>query len=211
MLLLQGVGVTVQLLVYSSLLALIIAFIAGFGRLSKYKLIRGITVAYVEFFRGTSLLVQLFWFYFVLPFFGLKLPSLLVGVIALGLNYGSYASEIVRSAILAIPKEQTEAAIALNMTPWQRMRLVILPQAIKIMLPGFGNISIELLKGTALVVLIGVTDVTYMVKQILIPSGAGSQYEMYSLLLVVYFILALPLILTVRWLEKRASAGGGRS
>ncbi|GGK20396.1 ectoine/hydroxyectoine ABC transporter permease subunit EhuC [Caldalkalibacillus thermarum] len=211
MLLLQGVGITVQLLVYSALLAFIIAFIAGFGRLSKYKLIRGITVAYVEFFRGTSLLVQLFWFYFVLPFFGLKLPSLLVGVIAMGLNYGAYASEIVRSAILAIPKEQTEAAIALNMTLWQRMRLVILPQAIKIMLPGFGNISIELLKGTALVVLIGVTDVTYMVKQILIPSGAGTQYEMYSLLLVVYFILALPLILTVRWLEKRAWAGGGRS
>jgi len=125
----------------------------------------------------------------------------------LAMNYGAYASEIVRGSILAIPKEQTEAAIALNMTYWQRMRRVILPQAIKIMLPGFGNISIELLKGTALVVLIGVNDVTYIVKQILIPSGAGTQYEMYLLLLFVYFILALPLVLLARWLERRVSAG----
>jgi polar amino acid transport system permease protein len=75
------------------------------------------------------------------------------------------------------------------------------------MLPGFGNISIELLKGTALVVLIGVNDITYIVKQILIPSGAGTQYEMYLLLLFVYFILALPLVLLARWLERRVSAG----
>ncbi|MDQ0340354.1 polar amino acid transport system permease protein [Caldalkalibacillus uzonensis] len=207
-LLLQGVSVTVQLLVYSAIFAFIIAFVAGFGRLSKYGIVRGITITYVEFFRGTSLLVQLFWFFYVLPFFGLELPALMVGVMALAMNYGAYASEIVRSSVLAIPKEQTEAAIALNMTYWQRMRRVILPQAIKIMLPGFGNISIELLKGTALVVLIGVNDVTYMVKQILIPSGAGTQYEMYLLLLVIYFILALPLILTARWLERRASLGG---
>lgn len=198
---------TVQLLIYSAIFAFIIAFIAGFGRLSKYRMIRIITVAYVEFFRGTSLLVQLFWFFYVLPFFGVELPALIVGVMALAMNYGAYASEIVRGSILAIPKEQTEAAIALNMTYWQRMRRVILPQAIKIMLPGFGNISIELLKGTALVVLIGVNDVTYIVKQILIPSGAGTQYEMYLLLLFVYFILALPLVLLARWLERRVSAG----
>jgi polar amino acid transport system permease protein len=206
-LLLKGVGVTVQLLIYSAIFAFIIAFIAGFGRLSKYRMIRIITVAYVEFFRGTSLLVQLFWFFYVLPFFGVELPALIVGVMALAMNYGAYASEIVRGSILAIPKEQTEAAIALNMTYWQRMRRVILPQAIKIMLPGFGNISIELLKGTALVVLIGVNDITYIVKQILIPSGAGTQYEMYLLLLFVYFILALPLVLLARWLERRVSAG----
>jgi len=199
--------VTVQLLIYSAIFAFIIAFIAGFGRLSKYRMIRIITVAYVEFFRGTSLLVQLFWFFYVLPFFGVELPALIVGVMALAMNYGAYASEIVRGSILAIPKEQTEAAIALNMTYWQRMRRVILPQAIKIMLPGFGNISIELLKGTALVVLIGVNDITYIVKQILIPSGAGTQYEMYLLLLFVYFILALPLVLLARWLERRVSAG----
>jgi len=199
--------VTVQLLIYSAIFAFIIAFIAGFGRLSKYRMIRIITVAYVEFFRGTSLLVQLFWFFYVLPFFGVELPALIVGVMALAMNYGAYASEIVRGSILAIPKGQTEAAIALNMTYWQRMRRVILPQAIKIMLPGFGNISIELLKGTALVVLIGVNDVTYIVKQILIPSGAGTQYEMYLLLLFVYFILALPLVLLARWLERRVSAG----
>ncbi|GAA0364155.1 ectoine/hydroxyectoine ABC transporter permease subunit EhuC [Bacillus horti] len=203
----SGILTTIQLLVYSSILAFIIAFIAGFGRLSKYALVRGITVIYVEFFRGTSLLVQLFWFFFVLPFFGIELSPLLVGVLALSMNYGAYASEIVRSSILAIPKGQTEAGIAINMTPRQRMWRIIIPQAIKLMLPGFGNITIELLKGTSLVVLIGISDVTYVFREILIPSGTGTQLQLYSVLLVIYFIIALPLIITARWLERRASMG----
>jgi polar amino acid transport system permease protein len=103
----------------------------------------------------------MFWFYFALPHFGIVLPAFAVAVITMGLNYGAYASEIVRSSILAIPKGQTEAAIALNMTPRQRMWRVILPQAFRLMLPGFGNISIELLKGTALVSLITLNDLTY--------------------------------------------------
>ncbi|WP_202080412.1 ectoine/hydroxyectoine ABC transporter permease subunit EhuC [Caldalkalibacillus salinus] len=206
LLLLKGAGVTVQLLIYASILGFIIAFIAGFGRLSRFKLVRVITLTYVEFFRGTSLLVQLFWFFYVLPFFGVSLPPLLVGVIALAMNYGAYASEIVRGAIVSIPKSQTEAAIALNMSRFQRMKNVILPQAFKLMLPGFGNISIEMLKGTALVVLIGIQDVTYIVKEVLIPS-TGAQLELYTLLLFMYFLIALPLILMARWLEKKASVG----
>jgi polar amino acid transport system permease protein len=160
-LLMRGMGVTVEILIASAILTFIIAFFAGLGRLSKHRFIRKATTIYIEIFRGTSLLVQMFWFYFALPLFGIVLPAFAVAVITMGLNYGAYASEIVRSSILAIPKGQTEAAIALNMTPRQRMWRVILPQAFRLMLPGFGNISIELLKGTALVSLITLNDLTY--------------------------------------------------
>ncbi|HHW91765.1 MAG TPA: ectoine/hydroxyectoine ABC transporter permease subunit EhuC [Firmicutes bacterium] len=145
----RGVGITVQLTIMASILAVIASFLAGFARLAKYRLLRSLSGFYVEVFRGTSVLVQLFWVYYVLPFFNLELTAMQTGVLVLGLNYGAYGSEIVRSSILAIPKHQTEAGIALNMTPIQIMARVILPQAVLMMLPPFGNLLIELLKGTA--------------------------------------------------------------
>jgi polar amino acid transport system permease protein len=168
--LLPGVGITLQLTVFSAILAFILAFIVGFGRLSKYRSIRTISTIYVEFFRGTSLLVQLFWAYFVLPHFGLELSAMQAGIIVLGLNYGAYASEVVRSSILAVPKSQTEAGIALNMTPTQIMHRIILPQAFLTMLPPFGNLLIELLKGTALVSLITLGDLMFMGAQLRITT-----------------------------------------
>lgn len=205
--LLEGMLVTVECLIVSAILTFIIAFLAGFGRLSKHGFIRKTTMVYVEIFRGTSLLVQMFWFYFALPFFGIQLTAFAAGVIAMGLNYGAYASEIVRSSILAIPKGQTEAAIALNMTPGQRMRRVILPQAIRLMLPGFGNLSIELIKGTALVSLITLSDLTYQA-MMLRSANVGLTAEIFTMLLILYFILALPLIILSRWFERKVSAGG---
>lgn len=190
----------------SAILAFFIAFAAGLGRISRFSIVRKITVIYVELFRGTSLLVQLFWIFFALPAFGIQFSPFLAGVVALGLNYGAYASEIVRGAILAIPHGQTEASIALNMSRWQRLRLIILPQALRIMLPGFGNISIELLKGTSLVSMITLTDLTY---KGLIIQNTNISYTMpvFVLLLVLYFVIALPLIFIARKLEKNASRG----
>lgn len=204
--LLRGASITVQVTFYSALLTFFIAFIAGLSRLSKNYLVRKATGVYVEIFRGTSLLVQLFWIYFVLPFFGLELSALAAGVIALGMNYGAYASEIVRGSVLAIPKAQTEATIALNMSRWQRMRRIIIPQAFKLMLPGFGNISIELLKGTSLVYFINLADLTNQ-SMLMRNTNNGQTFEIFTLLLIVYFVLALPLILTARWLERRSSVG----
>ncbi|WP_174732765.1 ectoine/hydroxyectoine ABC transporter permease subunit EhuC [Mesobacillus harenae] len=204
--LLPGAVITVQVLLASAALAFVVAFVAGLGRVSKYSIVRKITAVYVELFRGTSLLVQLFWIYFALPAFGIQFSPFLAGVVALGLNYGAYASEVVRGAILAVPSGQTEASIALNMSNWQRMRLIILPQAFRIMLPGFGNISIELLKGTSLVSLITLTDLTY---KGLIIQNTNLSYTMpvFVMLLVVYFIIALPLIILAKKLEKNASRG----
>ncbi|MGO4889250.1 ectoine/hydroxyectoine ABC transporter permease subunit EhuC [Anaerobacillus sp. MEB173] len=205
--LLNGAKITIQVLVLSLIFTYSIAFIAGLGKLSKYLIIRGISSVYIEIFRGTSLLVQLFWIYFVLPFFGIELSALAAGVIAMSLCYGAYASEIVRGAILSIPKGQTEAAIALNMTPFQRMRRIIIPQAIKIMLPGFGNISIELIKGTALVSLITLGDLTYHALT-LRNTNVGLTTEIFTALIILYFVIALPLIILARWLERRATMGG---
>jgi polar amino acid transport system permease protein len=205
--LLNGAKVTVQVLVLSLIFTYIIAFIAGLGKLSKFIVIRVASSVYIEIFRGTSLLVQLFWIYFVLPFFGIELSALAAGVIAISLCYGAYASEIVRGAILSIPKGQIEASIALNMTPFQRMKNIIFPQAIKIMLPGFGNISIELMKGTSLVSLITLGDLTYQALN-LRNTNVGLTTEIFTSLLIVYFIIALPLIVLARWLERKVSIGG---
>ncbi|MCU9601685.1 ectoine/hydroxyectoine ABC transporter permease subunit EhuC [Pallidibacillus thermolactis] len=206
---LPGLKVTLQVLIFSAILAIIVAFVAGFGRLSRFKIIRFITTIYVELFRGTSLLVQLFWLFFALPAFGIQFTPLFAAIIALGLNYGAYASEVVRGSILAISKGQTEAAIALNMTYWQRMRIVILPQALRIMLPGFGNNIIELIKGTSLVSLITLNDLTY---HGLMLQNVNLSYTMpvFLVLLFVYFLIALPFVWLVRKFEKNVSKGVAR-
>ncbi|MFZ5643621.1 MAG: ectoine/hydroxyectoine ABC transporter permease subunit EhuC [Bacillota bacterium] len=200
-----GVGVTLQLTVLSAILAFLLAFVVGLGRLSKYRLLRFLTTIYVEFFRGTSLLVQLFWAFFVLPHFGLKLSAMQTGILVLGLNYGAYASEVVRSSILAVPRSQTEAGIALNMTSGQIMRLIILPQAFLSMLPSFGNLLIELLKGTALVSFITLSDLMFKGAQLRVATLRT--IEVFSLVLIIYFFIAYPLTLAVRSLENRLARG----
>lgn len=204
--LLRGAALTAEIMVYSAALAFLISFVAGFARLSRYAVARGMAAAYVEVFRGTSLLVQLFWMFFVLPLFGLNLPPMVVAVLGLGLNLGSYGSEVVRSALLAVPKGQTEASVALNMTAAQRLRRIILPQAFVMMLPPFGNLLIELLKSTALVSLITLSDATFEAIKLrtTIPSREA---EIFTMLLLVYFLMAYPLTLGVRKLEQRSAVG----
>lgn len=165
-----------------------------------------ISAVYVEVFRGTSLLVQLFWIYFVLPLFDINLTALQAGVAAIALNYAAYGSEVVRSSIVAIPKGQTEAGIALNMTRLQRMRLVILPQAFVRMIPPFGNLLIELLKSTALVSLITLSDLTHEAV-LLRKANIHDTVTIFVLLLIIYFLIAYALTLGMRWLERRVTAG----
>jgi polar amino acid transport system permease protein len=203
--LLRGAEVTIEITLLSAVLALVLAFLAGFGRLSKHAPVRWITGVYVEIFRGTSLLVQLFWLYFALPILGIQLEPMLAGILALSLNYGAYGAEVVRSAILSVPAGQTEATIALNMSSLQRMRLVILPQAFLIMLPTFGNNLIELLKGTALVSLVTLSDLTF--QGMALRTTTLQSTTIFSLLLIIYFLIAYPLTLGMRWLERKVSAG----
>jgi len=204
-LILQGALVTVELTVYGSLLALVMAFVAGLGRVSRFALLRWLATAYIEFFRGTSIFVQLFFAYFVLPFAGLTLSPLQAGVLALGLNVGAYAAEVVRGAILSVGREQYEACIALNLSRWQCMRRVILPQALLVMLPTFGNNAIELLKATSVVSLISLTDMTFQAN--VVRAQTGNTLVPFATILVLYFVLAMIIAFSVRALERRMARG----
>lgn len=202
---LRGLSTTISLTIFGALLALVVAVFTGVLRASPIRLIRGITSVYVEIFRGTSILVQLFWIYFVLPLppFNVEVSAFQAGVLALGLNVGAYGAEVVRGAIQSISRGQIEASIALNMTPSLMMRRIILPQALVRIIPPFGNLLIELLKATSLVALITLADVTFQANTLRQSVGVRRVTEIYVLLLVIYFLLAYPLTLGVRWIEKR--------
>ena len=204
-LILQGALVTVELTVFGSALALVMAFAAGLGRLSRFFAVRALATTYIEFFRGTSIFVQLFWAYFVLPFFGISLTPLQAGVLALGLNVGAYGAEVVRGAIRSIGKEQYEACVALNLGRWQAMRNVILPQALLLMLPTFGNNAIELLKATAVVSLISLTDMTFQAQ--VVRAQTGNTLVPFATILFLYFIMALAISHAMRALERRMARG----
>ena len=133
-------------------------------------------------------MVQLFWIFYVLPFFGIVLEPYLAGFLAVGLNLGAYGAEVVRGAIQAVPRGQYEAALALNMSSRKRMRRIIFPQAVVIMLPAWGNLLIELLKGTALIGLISVTDLMFQSRQIYSLSYAA--IETFGTVLVIYYVIA---------------------
>lgn len=209
--LLQGLIVTVELTVGGALVACLAAFSGGLGRLSRYRVLRGVARAYIDLFRGTSALVQLFWVYFALPLLGITLTATTTGLLVLGLNTGAYGAEVVRGAIQAVPKAQREAALALNFTERQTLWRIVLPQATLAMLPPFGNLLIELLKNTALVSLITLSDLTFQ-GQILRAATLRSG-EIFGLLLVLYFLLALSMTFGMRRLERKLAIGrdGGGS
>lgn len=204
-LILEGALVTAQLTVMGSALALVMAFAAGLARLAPQAPVRWLATVYIEFFRGTSIFVQLFWVYFVLPFAGITLSPLAAGVLALGLNVGAYGAEVVRGAILSVPKDQYEATIALNLTRFARMRHVILPQALPLMLPTFGNNAIELLKATAVVSLISLTDMTFQAQ--VVRAQTGNTLIPFLAILILYFAMASLISYGVRLLERRLSRG----
>ncbi len=188
----DGTIVTVQQTVLAALLAVAIALLMGLMKLSKLVLVRSVATTYIEIFRGTSLLIQLFWIFFVLPLFGITLEKFTAGFIAVGMNLGAYGAEVVRGAIISVPRGQYEVAIALNLSPYKRMTRIILPQALLAMLPPWGNLFIELLKGTALVALISVTDLMFEARQI-----NGSTFlsaEAFGTALIIYYLLARLLI-----------------
>jgi polar amino acid transport system permease protein len=204
--LLRGVAVSVEVTILAGALMLVVAFIVGLSRLSPNAIVRTVASFYVEVLRGTSALVVMFWFYFALPLLlGTGLSALTAGVIALGLSYGAYAAEVVRGAVLQVPRGQWEAALAVNMTPFQRMVYVILPQAVVAMLPPLGNLLVDLLKATSLVSLITLADLTFQAR--VLQNSLGHTTEVFLIVLCMYFVLSYILSTAVRWFESRASHG----
>ena len=203
--LIDGTITTIILTVLSSILALVISFVVGLSRISKFKIVRILAIIYLEFFRGSSALVQMFFIYFVLPMWGIYFDSLTAGVIAIGCNLGAYGSEVVRGGVLAVGKEQHEASLALNYSPYKRYRHVIIPQAIPVMIPTFGNLQIELLKLTAVASLITISDLTFMAHIIRVQTALT--LEPFLVILVIYFIIASVLVKIVDLIAKRFSKG----
>lgn len=206
--LLRGLSVTLSVLIAAVLIAYLVAFIAGFAKLSKNKTVFRVTTAFVEFFRGTSLIVQLFWLYYAIPMLlGIQLGSnWWAGVIAIGLNYGAYMSEVVRTSILAIDKGQDEAGTALNFSKFKKMRFIILPQAIRMMIPDFGSYTIQIMKATPLVSLIGLRDILYY-GDILRNTNLSLSPLIYLIILLIYFVIALPIIFITKKTEVLAKKG----
>mgnify|MGYP001398975681 CR=1 FL=1 len=200
---LSGIVNTIKVTAGGALVALVVAFVFGLARLSSSAVIRGVAALYIEFFRGTSVFVQLFWVYFVLPVFGLSLSPLIAGIVVLGMNVGAYASEVVRGAILAVPVEQREACVALNLTTWQRMRHVISPQALLIMLPTLGNNSIELRKGSSIVSIISFPELTFYAQ--VVRTQTGNTTIPFITILIIYFIMSITISKIFRLIESRMS------
>lgn len=206
----DGAIVTAEQTGLAIVVAVSIAVLMGLMRLAPNLLVRASATVYIEIFRGTSLLVQLFWIFFVLPLFGLPLEKFTAGFIAVGMNLGAYGAEVVRGAIQAVPTGQYEAALALNMTPMTRMRRIIFPQALLLMLPPWGNLLIELLKGTALVALISVADLMFEAKQI--NGSTFLSIEAFGTALVIYYIFGRLIISpAMRWFEQVLTRKMGRA
>ena len=200
----HGTIITLEQAALGTLLAIVVALTTAFMKMSSFFPVRWLGITYIEIFRGTSLLVQMYWIFFVLPLFGLTLDKFTAGFLAVGLNLGAYGAELVRGGVQSVPRGQFEAAIALNMTPAKRMRRIIFPQALLNMMPPWGNLLIELLKSTALVALISVTDLMFESKQI--NSTTFLSAQAFGTALIVYYIIARCIVTPgMRGLEKRLS------
>lgn len=207
----QGITATVELTVGGIIVATIDAFLAGILSRSRWRAVRFVVRVWVEGWRGSSELVQLFWVTFAMPaLIGFKLVPLWAGILVIGLNIGAYGAEIVRGALDAVPGPQREGAVALSLGPWQQLRLVLLPQSVVEMIPPFNTLFIQLIQATALASLINIGDITYQGVQILQPTAHGQMPLILTIMLVMYLILSLILTGLMRLAEQIAARWAGR-
>lgn len=202
--LLKGAILTIELTFCAMILALVVGLFLGLGRISKNKLIYSSVTVYIEVIRGTPLLVQLFIIYYALPDYGIYLTPFLAGTIGLGLCYAAYVAEIYRAGIQAVPKGQIEAALSLGMRKRKAMRRIILPQAVKIILPPVTNNFISMLKDSSLCSVITVVELMRQA-QIYVASTFRTM-EVYLMVAIIYLSLAYPLSVIVSKLELRLKA-----
>jgi polar amino acid transport system permease protein len=201
-LILAGLGITIAYTIGTILLGLAIGLITGLLRLSRNPLITAPLVAYVEIFRCTPLLVQIVWFYYALPVvLGIDIPAHVAAVSVLSLYTGAFYAEIIRGGVNSIERGQWDAARAIGMRRGQVMRHVILPQAVKRMIPPFMNQSIIQLKNTSLVSTIAVADLLY--DGTIITAATYRPLEVYTMVAVIYFLVLFPLTLGAQQIERR--------
>jgi polar amino acid transport system permease protein len=201
-LLVVGLGVTLLYTVGSILAGLAIGLVVGLLRLARSRLVNAPLVAYIEAFRCTPLLVQIIWFYYAFPVLvGIDIPAPIAGMLVLSLYTGAFYAEIFRGGVISIERGQWDAARAIGMRRGQVLRTVILPQAVKRMIPPFMNQSIIQLKNTSLVSTIAVSDLLY--QGTLITSATYRPLETYTTIAAIYFAILFPLTLGAQAVERR--------
>lgn len=203
--LLAGMLMTVELTLVVIVLSLVVGLFAALGRMYGPSPLRWLIASYVEVMRGTPLLLQLIYFYYVLPEIGIKLDNFTASVLALTLNYSAYISEVYRSGILAIAKGQSDAAAALGMTFPLALRRIILPQAIRIVIPALGNFLISLFKDTALCSVVSVHEVLFTAQ--IIAARNFQYFTLYTVIAALYFAVSFPAARLVDYLERITRRG----
>ena len=200
--LLQGVWLTVVVTIGSLLLSTVLGLLWAMMRVSGIRVLSGLSAGLINVIRGIPIIVLLFYLYFVMPDFGVALTALQASIIGLGIAYSAYQAENFRAGIEAIDKGQIEAAQAIGMSWWQTMRRVVLPQAVKIVLPPYGNVMIMMLKDSSQASTITVAELALQGK--LIASSTFKNTSVFTLVALMYLTMSIPLILLVRHFEKRA-------
>jgi glutamine transport system permease protein len=201
----KGAAITLKISVISLLIAFVIGLLTGLMSISSKKMVRFIAEFYVDVIRGTPLLVQIFFVYLAIPvILDIRIPAETAGIIAVSLNAGAYISEIFRGGIISISKGQSEAARSLGLSSYLTMRLVILPQAIRRMIPAFVNQFIVSLKDTSLLSVIGIRELTQTGE--IIISTNYKVFEIWSTVAVFYFIIIYILSRLSRMLERRLAS-----
>lgn len=203
--LLKGAVVTVQVTVLSFLLSSLIGLALALMRLSPVRAVSAAGASIVNIIRGLPIIVQLFYIYFVLPDIGIQLSAMQAGVIGLGIAYSAYQAENFRAGIEAVDSGQREAAQAMGMRGALIMRRVILPQAFRIALPPYGNTLVMVLKDSSLVSTITVAEMTRAGQ--LIASSTFQNMTVYTLVALLYLLMSLPLVYSLRRLERRMGTG----
>ena len=201
----QGAIVTMTITVAAIIVGAVLAFFFGILRVEGGPILSAVALCYTELFRGTSLLVQLFWFYYALPLVGLSLDPITTGILVLAAHAGGYGAEIVRGALSSVSVQQLEAARALNFNRFQTLFRISLPQAVVEMMPAFGNLAIETLKLSSLVSLISIADLTFSAQSI--RNITQDSTSIYSITLVCYFAMSLMLMLVIRIIENLVRRG----
>ncbi|MCK8779567.1 ectoine/hydroxyectoine ABC transporter permease subunit EhuC [Rhizobium sp. NTR19] len=202
---LKGAGVTMTITLASIVVGTLLAFFFGILRVEGGPVLSTIALCYTELFRGTSLLVQLFWFYYALPLVGLSFEPITTGILVLAAHAGGYGAEIVRGALSSVSTQQLEAARALNFNRFQTLFRISLPQAIVEMMPAFGNLAIETLKLSSLVSLISIADLTFTAQSI--RNLTLDSASIYSVTLICYFVMSLVLMIAIRIIEHFVRRG----
>lgn len=208
----EGLLIVLQATLSGFALAIVLGFLIALGRISKYKVLNGVLFVLLEIVRGTPLLVQLVYMYYVVPLlvslfvqlwipeYQFSLSPFIAGTLGLGINYGCYLSEVIRSSILAVDKGQNEAALALGYTRRQSMWSIIIPQASRSSIPVLGNYLLMMIKDTSLLAFITVNELLLRTQSY--ASQTFLTIESYTILALAYLIISLPLAQIVRILER---------